>query len=176
MDHQPWGSVHCWNLSRWLDENVWESEDGPSVTSLCGALYYWDRPLCWVDDNTVAWWVVGNYDLTMVPALVLHDMEKAAERTIFPGSFGGAPPGNSASITPNENQTYDQTAGSLHFDRWLFAWKPQHGLSAWDLADGSRVYHRPDICPAAYHPGRREFLFRNGSEWAALRFIAGFDA
>lgn len=171
----PWGSVRCWGLSRWLDENVWESEDGPSATSLCGAGYYWDRPLCWVDDHTVAWWGVGDDDLTMVPALVLHDMEKAAQRVIFPGPFGGAPPGSSASITIDQNKEVHRTEGSIHFDQWLFAWKPKHGLSAWDISDGSRVYHRPDICPAAYHPGRREFLFRNGSEWSALRFITGFD-
>lgn len=128
-----------------------------------------------MDDHTVAWWGVGDDDEFMVPAIVLHDMETAAERVIFPGPFGDMPPGNSASLTKNEDQTYDRTGGSLYCDRWLWAWKPNRGLSAWDLADGSRVYHRPDICPAAYHPGKREFLFRHGNEWSALRFIAGFD-
>lgn len=171
----PWGSVRCWDLSRWLNENVWESEDGPTVTSLCGADYYWDRPLCWVDDNKVAWWGIGDDDLTMLPAIVVHNMEKVAERVIIPGPFGGLPLESPSSETQAENQNVDRTEGGICFDRWLFAWKPQHGLSAWDISDGSRVYNRQDICPVAYNPSRREFLCRKGNDWSVLRFIAGFD-
>lgn len=171
----PWGSLRCWDLSRWLDENVWESEDGKSVATLCDAGYYWDRPMCWVDYNTVAWWGIGEDDLAMVPAIVLHDMEKGSERAIFPGPPGGPTHEYLPYQRQGKPQRVYRTTGRMHFDRWLFAWKPQFGISAWDLSDGSRVFNQPGAFPVAYNPGQREFLCQNGGEWAALRFIAGFD-
>jgi hypothetical protein len=171
----PWGSVRCWDLSRWINENVWESEDGTSLSSLCSASYYWDRPLCWVDENTVAWWGIGDDDLKLAPAIVVHDMETGLERAIFPGPLGGQTHDDFPYHREGKSENVYRTTGRMHFDRWLFAWKPGYGLSAWDLADGTRVWNQPDIVPAAYNGGRREFLCRDGSQWSVLRFTSGWE-
>ncbi len=58
----PSGRVDCWNMCRWLNENVWESEDGESKKSLCWRSYYWDGPLCWIDNHRLAVWGYGQDD------------------------------------------------------------------------------------------------------------------
>jgi hypothetical protein len=71
----PVGFVTSWSLRRWQRDNPWESEDGPSKRSLCGRHYYWDGPLCWIDDRTVAIWGYGNDDENLIPTALLFDVE-----------------------------------------------------------------------------------------------------
>ena len=171
----PWGGVRCWDLARWLNENVWESEDGPSVTTLCDAGYYWNRPLCWIDDHTVAWWGIGNDDEIMVPAIVVHDMNGGEDKVIVPGPLKGPTKHMVSYQLDGSPRKVYQTTGRMLFDQWLFAWRAEGEFSAWDLSDGSRVYHRTDISPQAYHYGRREFLCRADDGWSVLRFTTGFE-
>ena len=42
----PVGAVRIWSLRKWVEENVWESEDGPSLRTLCRRDYFWGKPLC----------------------------------------------------------------------------------------------------------------------------------
>lgn len=58
----PTGAVVAWDLHRWLRENPWESEDGPSRRPLCWRDYFWDGPLCWVDNDRLAVWGYGTDD------------------------------------------------------------------------------------------------------------------
>jgi hypothetical protein len=171
----PWGVLGCWDLGRWLAENVWESEDGPSRVALCEAAYYWDRPVCWLDEHRIAWWGVGDDSDAMVSAIVIHDRRDGSGRVISPGPFGG---GVQDLFHYRRKGVLDEvfrSTGDMVFDRWLFAWKPRFGLSGWDLSDGTRVLHKPDIVPAAYHRGRREFLCRPSTGWASARFTRRFD-
>src|SRR5258708_20088087 len=41
----PFGIPDVWDIQAWLDNNVWESEDGPSKLSLASRAYYWNHPL-----------------------------------------------------------------------------------------------------------------------------------
>ena len=52
---QPVGIVRAWSIERWLNENVWESEDGPTAKNLCGQ-DNWDQPMCWINNRTLAAW------------------------------------------------------------------------------------------------------------------------
>jgi hypothetical protein len=52
----PLGVVTSWELRRWVREHPWESEDGPTRRSLCARKYFWNGPLCWFDDGTLAVW------------------------------------------------------------------------------------------------------------------------
>jgi hypothetical protein len=125
----PMGAVTAWSLPRWLGENVWESEDGPSKRVMCWRGYYWDGPMCWIDDRRLAVWGYGRDDEWLVPAAVVYDAA-TGERT---GWFAG-PKGSFASDGEH-----------------LFSFDPTAGTSAWDVATGERVAHEPDFCPAGYH-------------------------
>lgn len=50
----PVGSMFSWNLQHWLHDNPWESEDGLSMLELCSRVWYWDGPLCWINEHVVA--------------------------------------------------------------------------------------------------------------------------
>ena len=67
----PVGIVASWSLRRWLEDNPWESEDGPTKRDLCARNYYWDGPLCWIGGRTLAVWGYGNDEENLIPAAVL---------------------------------------------------------------------------------------------------------
>jgi hypothetical protein len=131
----PVGSVVTWNIPRWLRENPYESEDGSSMLDLYDRTYYWDGPLCWINERVVAVWGYGDDELELIPAVRLFDV--VAEKEL--GWFAGP-------------------EGTLIYDEYLFALSEQHGLTAWDVATGERVLAEPDFYPTRYHRGAKQFL------------------
>lgn len=132
----PIGIVTTWNLQRWVQDNVWESEDGSSRKSLCQRDYYWDGPLCWIDGYTLAVWGYGNDDGWLIPAVRLFDVRSGTELCWF--------------AVPDK--------GTLIFDEYLFLLSEQQGLSAWDVTTGERILTDPDFRPTSYHRGAKKFL------------------
>jgi hypothetical protein len=133
----PFGGVVTWDLRRWVRENVWESEDGPSKRSLCGRAYYWDGPLCWVGPGRLAVYGYGGDDEWLIPAVRLFDVTTGREERWFPGP-----------------------KGELVFDGYLFASDPEEGTTVWDVDTGERLLHEPSFCPLRYHRGSKTFLTR----------------
>ena len=147
----PLGYVTAWGLRRWLRDNPWESEDGPSKRWLCGRHYYWDGPLCWIDDRTVAIWGYGNDDENLIPAALLFDAETGRLTRWFAGP-----------------------AGSFAFDRYLFSYSTEAGTSVWDIATGERLLHDASFCPTAYHPGAGRFItVLPGGQFRLTRLVEG---
>jgi hypothetical protein len=132
----PAGLVSTWNLRRWVQENVWESEDGSSRHRLCQRWYYWDGPLCWVDEQTLAVWGYGEDDEWLIPAVRLFDARTSEE----PGWFAGP------------------ETGTFMFDEYLLSFSKEHDLSIWDVTTGERVGLFPDFRPTHYHQGAKQFL------------------
>jgi hypothetical protein len=131
----PVGIVSSWSLRRWLEGNPWESEDGPSKRGLCTRNYFWDGPLCWIDNRTLAVWGYGNDEENLLPAAVLFDVESGRQVRWFAGPVG-----------------------SFVFDRYLFSSSRDAGTSVWDVATGERLLHDPTFSQTAYHPGARQFV------------------
>jgi hypothetical protein len=131
----PVGAVTAWDLRRWVEENPWESEDGPTRRALCWRHYFWEGPICWIDGRTLAVWGYGNDEENLIPAALLFDVESGDRLRWFAGP-----------------------AGSMAFDRHLFSWSKEAGTSVWDVGTGERLLHDPSFCPTAYHPGASEFL------------------
>ena len=131
----PVGVVTSWSLRRWVEENPWESEDGPSKRALCDRAYFWGGPLCWIDDRTVAVWGYGNDDENLIPAALLFDVESGRRVRWFAGPVG-----------------------SFAFDRHLFSYSAGAGTSVWDVATGERLLHDASFCPTAYQPGAGMFV------------------
>lgn len=131
----PAGVVTSWSLRRWVEQNRWESEDGPSKRDLCVRAYYWDGPLCWVDDHTVAVWGYGNDDENLIPAALLFNAETGNRLRWFAGPLG-----------------------SFVCDRYLFSSSAEAGTSVWDLATGERLLEDRSFNPTAYHRGAKQFV------------------
>lgn len=137
----PLGVVVTWSLPVWLRKNVWESEDGESKRDLCSRGYFWDGPLCWIDDLHVAVWGYGQDDDRLIPAVCIFDVRTGKQDSWFPGP-----------------------KGSLAFDRYLFSFDEKEGLSVWDVETGERLLSQSSLCPAGYHAGAKSFLsiLKNG--------------
>ena len=144
----PWGYVRSWNICDWLEQNPWESEDGPSTRTLAGRAYYWDGALCWVDDSTVAIWGFGRDDEWLIPAVCLFDVRNGCETRWFPGPECRRP----RAWPPKK------LAPSLFFDRYLFSVHDEQGTSVWDVSTGERLLEDSSFAPICYHARSMEFL------------------
>ncbi len=148
----PFGDIRTWNLLDWLESNPWESESGPSLGSTAIRAYYWDGPLCWVNETTLAIWGWGDDDELLLPAVCFYDVAAREERGWFPGP---------------EAQRLDHFSvkhrpPTLFFDDYLFCVHEAHGFAVWDIADGARLLHEPSLTPRHYHPGSKEFISISG--------------
>jgi hypothetical protein len=152
----PVGVVTAWSLKDWLESNVWESEDGPSLNRLCWRDYFWDGPTCWVGNRKIAVWGIGDDDYLMVPGIRVFDVESGKET----GSFAG-PVNEQVTETAELDgkvSNYVRSAGTLLFDRFLFSSAPAAGMTVWDVADGARLLHEPDFHPQGFHRGMKQFV------------------
>jgi hypothetical protein len=131
----PTGAVIVWDLHRWLRENPWESEDGPSRRSLCWRDYFWDGPLCWVGNDRLAVWGYGTDDEWLVPAVRVFDAASGREAHWFAGP-----------------------RGEMAFDGVLFSTDVVEATSVWDVDTGERLLRDAAFCPHRYHPGAKTFL------------------
>jgi hypothetical protein len=131
----PDGVVVVWALRPWLRENVWESEDGPSRKALCHRAYFWDGPLCWIDNERLAVWGYGDDEDNLLPAVRIFNAVSGEEERWFPG--------------PRED---------LVCDGPLFSFDAAEGMSVWDVAGGERLLQEAGFCPNRYHPGAKVFL------------------
>ena len=132
----PQGSVRSWSLQRWLRANVWESEDGESVRKLAWSDYFWDGPLCWIGNHTLAIWGFGQDDDFMIPAVQVWDVQNGRMVRWFAG--------------PEK--------GRLIYDGRHLCSTSENGTAAWDVVSGERLFHDPAFKPLCYHRGRRQFL------------------
>lgn len=147
----PVGVLRSLDLRRFARDNVWESEDGPSVKALRQVGYFWDGPRCFVADRTLAAWGFGGDDEHLVNAALLYDVERGELLRWFAG-----PP-----------------RGAFVFDEHLFVSAEGHGTSAWDVATGERLLHAPGLAPAGYHRGARHFLTPLGGGALRVSCLAG---
>jgi len=130
----PIGVITAWNLRRWIEENPWESEDGPTKKDLCWRSYYWDGPLSWIDDRRLCLWGYGQDD-PLIPAALIFDVHTGKLEKWFPGP-----------------------KGSFVFDDYLFSFDKTEGMTVWDISTGERLAAEPGFCPDGYHRRGKHFL------------------
>ncbi len=142
----PVGIAIAWSLERWLADNVWESEDGPTRHQLTSRAWYWDGPLCWIDNHRVAVWGYGEND-PLLAAVQIFDLPNKRLEKWFPGP-----------------------QGDLVFDRVLVALDGERGSTAWSVEHGARLMTDAHAAPARYHPTAKTFLaFEHGLVTSRLR-------
>lgn len=157
---QPTGEVVNWSLRRWMQENVWESEDGPSRRVLCWRDYYWDGPLCWIDGQTLAVWGYGDDDERLLPAVLLFDVVTGTGQRWFAGPLDEPHQGGWVRSSQDETAVYWRPGPPrfLSFDAYLFACSAAQGTAVWDVATGERLLYDASLRPLRYHRGARQFL------------------
>jgi hypothetical protein len=136
----PVGIPAVWDVRRWLEDDVWESEDGPSRRWLCQRAYHWDTPMCWAGENLLAISGIGNDDDAMLQGVRIFDVSSGAQVAAFAGPAGPlfAAGGRLYSAAPD-------------------------GLDVWDVHTGERTGTIPGFVPAGLHPDAGELAGISGS-------------
>lgn len=142
---QPSAVPRTFSLRRWLDENVWESEDGPSAHDLC-VRESWPAPACWLAEPLVALWGAGDDDWELTPAARVFDADTGVEVRSFAG--------------PAEN---------LFFDAPYLVACGEGGGSVWDIETGERLAVDPLLRPVGHHPASGELVSYAGDDFRVSR-------
>ncbi|MFI7545267.1 hypothetical protein [Actinoplanes sp. NPDC049599] len=124
----PVGMPVSWSLERWLRDNVWESEDGPSWRPLCQRDYRWDTPMCFVGDTLVAVSGIGYDDIAMLDGVRIFSVVTGAEVSTFAGPVGA--------LFADRSRLYAAAPG---------------GLQVWDPVTGHRTGSVPGFVPTCHH-------------------------
>ncbi|MEV8376427.1 hypothetical protein AB0P21_27035 [Kribbella sp. NPDC056861] len=142
----PIGFPAVWDLERWIGNNVWESEDGPTRVELCDREYYWDHPMVWIDSVRVAVEGVGISDLSMRPGARIFDVSQRGLQE------GWKVP------SPAEVLTFEGPAGRFFSDGTSLFSSAEAGLSVWELTEGKLVDEVPGFVPTHHHRAAGQFL------------------
>lgn len=129
----PVGIPAVWDLGRWLRENVWESEDGPSWQRLCQRAYRWDAPMCFIANDLLAVSGIGSDDAAMLDGV-----------RIFSPATG------------NEVASFAGPAGALFANRTRLYSAAPDGLQIWDPVTGHRTGSVPGFVPTCHHRAARQ--------------------
>jgi hypothetical protein len=124
----PVGLPCSWSLERWLDGNVWESEDGPSWSRLCQRAYRWDSPMCFVGDTLLAISGIGYDDIAMLDGVEIYSVVSEDQVGVFAGPTG--------QLFADRTRLYAAAAG---------------GLEIWDPVTGHRTGSVPGFMPTCHH-------------------------
>jgi predicted NAD-dependent protein-ADP-ribosyltransferase YbiA (DUF1768 family) len=144
----PLGYVRVWSIDRWLEQNVWESEDGPSVRDGEGRVYFWDGPLCWLDHRTIAVWGYGNDEESMLDAAVIWDVESGDRSKWIAGP-----------------------KGEFFFDQHLVSSDLNQGTTVWSVESGDCILKDHNVVLSYHHRRSRTFLSvdETNSEWTVRK-------
>jgi hypothetical protein len=145
----PSGIPSAWSINRWLSENVWESEDGPTKMYLCQRAYYWNEAITWIDEKCVAVGGVGDDDILMIDGVRIFDITSPPDLDASHSTGTGS---------ARELKAFAGPTGAFFSDgTWLFS-SDKTGLSRWDLADGARTGQIPNFQPTRRHRGANELI------------------
>jgi hypothetical protein len=140
----PVGFPSIWSIERWLTDNVWESEDGP--TSVCGREYYWDSAMTWIDSTRVAVEGIGDDDAVMQPGARIFDTNRTEQ-----GDLWRLP-------TAVEVVRVQGPAERFFSDGTHLFNSDAEGLHMWNPTDGVHLATMPEFSPTHHHREGGEFL------------------
>jgi hypothetical protein len=150
----PVGIIETWETAAWLDENRWESEDGPSKLRLCCRDSYWDHAMCWLDEDRIAVGGIGedDFDDMVAGVRVFAVNEPMHWRTENFGGYGA-----------REVATFEGPAGEFFGDGSRLFSADESGLKVWDVDKQEQIDEIAGFVPTRQHPGSRELVQINGS-------------
>lgn len=148
----PVGIPIVWNVARWLSENVWESEDGPTRKDVCARDYYWDHGIAWLDEETVAIAGIGDDDAVMIEGARIFDVTSSKAGDKWRSDW----------LCAREVTAFAGPAGRFFSDgKWLYS-ADATGLSKWDPKSGDRTGQIENFHPTHHHLGTGELVQLEG--------------
>jgi hypothetical protein len=126
----PVGVPAVWDARRWLGENVWESEDGPSLRWMCQRGYHWDAPLCWITGDLLAISGIGDDDDMMLAGVRIFHAGTGTQVRAFAGPQG--------KLFSDQHRLYSTSPEGLSI------WDPDTGEQTWRLSGFTPTHHHPD--------------------------------
>lgn len=146
----PVGVPTTWSLDRWMFENVWESEQGPTKQDVCAREYYWGDAVCWIDESRLALAGIGDDDAVMIAGARVFDITAEAEARsgLRVDDLRG----------PRELIAISGPAGEFFSDGTVLYSSNETGLSRWSLDDGARTGHLESFRPTHHHRGAGELV------------------
>lgn len=160
----PLGADTAWSMDAWLG-NVFESEDGPSRCQLVERSYFWDGPVAWLDEDTIAVWGYGDDDENLVPAALICSLVDRSHERWFAGPTIRRP----RAYPPRD------LSDTWVFDRWLFSVSDEDGTCVWDVATGERIAKDATLKPRRYHAGAKEWVTLHPDHVVLSRFAYDED-
>ena len=154
----PLGVPTVWSLPRWLNENVWESEDGPTKRDVCPRTWYWNHGMCWLDSTTFAVEGIGDDNDKMLDGARIFDV--TALEPSRSDEWGG--------LYAREIATVPGPAGRFFSDGVRLFAAAEEGLSAWDPTSGKRLGSVKGFRPTRHHRGARELIELAGNKLVRL--------
>jgi len=145
----PVGIPSVWSIDRWLSDNVWESEDGPTKINLCWRAYYWDQAITWIDERFIAIGGIGEDDDLMIDGARIFDLTLSTDALNFP---------DTGPWRAHELKAFPGPTGVFFSDGMRLFSSDGTGLSRWDLADGARTGQIPNFQPTRRHQGAHELI------------------
>ena len=145
----PVGIPTAWSVERWLADNEWESEDGPTRVNLCTRQYYWDHAMTWLDDSRVVIAGIGEDDRDIFEGARIFDVTVRGK----PG-----PQGRSDWPWAHEITSFAGPAGIFFSDGVSLFSSDASGMSRWDPIDGVRTGQLKDFQPTHHHRGAGELV------------------
>jgi hypothetical protein len=136
----PVGAVVAWDAQRWMKDNVWESEDGPSLRRICGRAGYWGSSMCWIDGSTIAIGGLGDDADSIVEGTRIFDLTRPGTPELLAG------PGIA------EIGRFEGPSGPFFADGVNLFSAGEGGLSTWDLPSGSLLAIATGFRPTTRHP------------------------
>lgn len=145
----PVGAPTVWSLSRWVIENVWESEDGPSKRDVCAREYYWDHGMAWLDSGRLVVGGIGDDDDQMIEGARIFDVTKRGSPRDQWGTRLG---------WTHEISTFTGPKGRFFGDGVRLFSSDETGLSIWDVEEGLLTGTMERFRPTHQHLGARELV------------------
>ena len=148
----PIGIMQKWKMDEWINDNPFMLDENISV--LTGSEHFWDRPLCFIDENRVAVWgkTVDDEqsDDDFLSAISIFDMKTSEESSFF--------------LVPHEGELFVE-------DDFIYVVSKEHGTSKWNLTTGELVKEDHSFKPHRYHPNAKLFLqIGSGAELSTTMF------
>ncbi|MGW2826535.1 hypothetical protein ACWC24_36975 [Streptomyces sp. NPDC001443] len=142
----PVGIPSVWDLDRWLEVDLWESEDGPSRVDVCGREYYWDHAMTWIDSVRVAVGGIGDDEDVMRPGARIFDTSRTARTGLW------------RMPTAVELLAFEGPTGRFFSDGTCLFSSGETDLSLWDPVEGKLMGVVPGFSPTHHHRSARQFV------------------
>jgi hypothetical protein len=143
----PMGIPVVWSRNRWLSENPWEPEDGPTRKGVCARNAYWDHGIAWLDEDRVVIGGIGDDKDEMIDGARVFDITST-----------GSPSPRWRWQGSREVTAFAGPAGKFFSDGKSLYSADKTGLSRWDPRTGSRTGCLKNFQPTHHHSGARELV------------------